>query len=462
MESCGQTASRLTDTCLRHPVITILSVALLVRLVLMPLLTYDYDIYHWAVIIQNFQSGNGLYDVAGYYYTPTWGYILGFVSMIMDALGTADVFGIRFTDLFPIESLDFDFHTATTTTIAFNIAMKIPLVIVDVVVALLLRWLIIEITGSEKKGAAGMILWLFCPTVIYMSGIQAQFDSISALMMLLTVILVYRDRCFLGGMIFGAAVLLKFFPGFTILVMVAYIIVKHREDGFAARRIIEAALGAGIMCIILFLPQLLDGTFNYTLGFIFGRMDMQSENGWYVALAQYALIAIALLGMIYAGYRMYKTDAKDADRGFFTCVLIALGCAMFISATPQYMMVMMPILILVMLMSEGRLRICWILITVGSFIGALANNNIMLLDSAAEYLGIVSPDWVVSIAEWIESNTIFGITPVLLINSLGSIIEYVGFIIIIALFFERKLSTKLPKMANALKKLKRWDFDETV
>ena len=76
MESCGQTASRLTDTCLRHPVITILSVALLVRLVLMPLLTYDYDIYHWAVIIQNFQSGNGLYDVAGYYYTPTWGYIL--------------------------------------------------------------------------------------------------------------------------------------------------------------------------------------------------------------------------------------------------------------------------------------------------------------------------------------------------------------------------------------------------
>ena len=71
--------------------------------------------------------------------------------MIIDDLGTVDVFGIRFTDLFPIESLDFDFHTATTTTIAFNIAMKIPLVIVDVVVALLLRWLIIEITGSEKK-----------------------------------------------------------------------------------------------------------------------------------------------------------------------------------------------------------------------------------------------------------------------------------------------------------------------
>ena len=64
MESCGHIAGRLTDTCLRHPIATVVVVALVVRIVLMPLLTYDYDIYHWGVIIQNLQSGNGLYDVS--------------------------------------------------------------------------------------------------------------------------------------------------------------------------------------------------------------------------------------------------------------------------------------------------------------------------------------------------------------------------------------------------------------
>ena len=459
MESCGHIAGRLTDTCLRHPIATVVVVALVVRIVLMPLLTYDYDIYHWGVIIQNLQSGNGLYDVSGYYYTPTWGYILGFISAAIDAVGAVDVFGIRFTDLFPIEGLDFDFHTATTTTVAFNVAMKVPLVIVDMVVALLLRWLIIDVTGSERKGMAGMVLWLFCPTVIYMSGIQAQFDSISALMMLLTVILVYRDRCFLGGMMFGAAVLLKFFPGFAILVMVAYIVVRHRDDGTAVRRVLEAAVGAALMCAVLFLPQILDGTFEYTLGFIFGRMDMQSDNGWYVVVAQYALIAIGLLGMVFAGIRMYRSDAADADRSYFTNLLLAMGCAMFISATPQYMMVMLPLLILVMMSSEGRLRICWILITFGSFIGAFANNNIMLLDSASEFLGLVSPEWIVSVAEAIESHTLFGITPVLLVNSLGSIIEYVGFVILVLLCFDEALRAKLPRISEALSKIKRWDVD---
>ena len=81
------------------------------------------------------------------------------------------------------------------------------------------------------------------------------------------------------------------------------------------------------------------------------------------------------------------------------------------------------------------------------------------LDSASEFLGLVSPEWIVSVAEAIESHTLFGITPVLLVNSLGSIIEYVGFVILVLLCFDEALRAKLPRISEALSKIKRWDVD---
>lgn len=442
-----------------HPLFLLIVIALAVRFALAPLLTYDYDIYHWGVVIQNFQSGNGLYDLDGYYYTPTWGYILGFFSLIQDALLNVDVFGVRIVDLLDVESMTFRFHTATTTTPEFNLAMKFPLIIIDIIVALVLYKLIKDRTGNERKSTVGAALWLFCPTVVYMSGIQAQFDTISALMMLLTIILVYKDRCFLAGMLFGASVLLKFFPGFTIIVLVAYILVKHREDGTGKKRLMEAILGAAIMCLVLFIPQIMDGTIMDSLSFITGRLDIQSESGVLVEYGSLAMIVVALLGMVYFGYLMYKTKPEEADSKLFVYALMALIFSMLMTVTPQYMMVLMPLLILHMVSGESRMWTCWILISLGSFISAFLNNNFMLLDSASAFYGLVSPEWIISVSHLFETPLIGGFSLMSILTTLGGAIEYIGLFLVIGIFFEGFLNRKVPKIGGAISKIRRWDVE---
>lgn len=438
---------------LRNPAVIVAAAALAVRLVLVPLLTYDFDIYHWAQVIQNIQTGDGLYDVDAYYYTPTWGYILGFLSEIMDTFGLSDTFGVRFTELLPIEDLSFRFHTATTVTLEFAACMKIPIIIADLVCGYLIHRIIREDTGSGNKALFGLALWLFCPTLIYMSGVQAQFDSFSALLLLLTFMLLRSNRELLAGMTFAAGVLLKFFPAFSIVVLVGYVVAKHRGDGLAVRKVAAAAIGAGAMTLMLYLPIILDGDASTSLSFVMGRADSLSG---LETILQYAAIAIALAGMVVFGRRMLKTPREDADRRFPVLMLLAMTCAMMMSATPQYMLVMLPFLIIVMMECEGRLRLPWIIISLGSLISALANNNFMLLDGASVFLNLVSPDWVVSVSEAFDSLLGAG-TVRLVANVIGTALEYIGFFAVLLICCESRVRGIWPGLADVMDKMKRWD-----
>ena len=97
----------------------VIFIGVAIRLVLAPLLTYDYDIYHWGVILENIRTGNGLYGMAGYYYTPVWGYLLGTESLYLAPIESLDAFGYRYEEMLPIEAGDAIGHSATITTTAF-------------------------------------------------------------------------------------------------------------------------------------------------------------------------------------------------------------------------------------------------------------------------------------------------------------------------------------------------------
>lgn len=456
----GMTNRVLTSAyrALHHPLTLIIALAIAVRLILAPFLTYDYDIYHWGVIIENFQSGNGLYNLDGYYYTPTWGYILGSISLFQDAFLNIGMFGDRIVELLGVEDLVFRFHTATTTTIAFNLSMKVPLIICDAIVAWLLYRLILDRTGNEKKALAGAALWLFCPTVLYMSGIQAQFDTISVLMMLITVILVYKDRCFLAGLVFGAAVLLKFFPAFTVFVLAAYILRKHHHDGTATRKLLEAVVGAALICAVLMAPQIMDGSIGDTLSFITGRVDIQSESDLIIEITGYATMAFALICMVLAGVLMHRTEDRELDNKLFTYTLLALSGSMLMSATPQYMMVLMPLLILYLVASDGRTILCWGLISAGTVIAAAFNNNFMLIDSAYAFMGIGSADWILGMAEWFESDMLGAISLMDIITFSGGIIYYIGMVLLLLLLFEDWINRYIPPMGKVLSKIRGWNI----
>lgn len=435
-------------------------IALAVRLIVIPLLSHDFDIYHWALVIENIQTGNGLYGLDGYYYTPVWGYFLAFFSLIQDVFLDVGTFGIRLVELLPIEDLVFEDHVATATTLGFNISIKIVMVIIDLAVAWLLYRLLKDLTGSERKSLGGTALWLFCPVVIFMSGIQAQFDVISALFMLLTVTLLLKNHHLLAGATLATGILLKFFPAFTIFVLIGYVVVKQKSRMSAMKKLACSATGMLVMTMILYFPTLTDGNFMDSLFFVSGRLETQTTSGLFYEIGSMALTAIGITGMLLAGYRMFKTDRTDADMGLISNVLIALTFSMFMSIMPQYVLVLLPFLIIVMVTSDGRMRMGWILISIGAMITVVASNNIMLLDSLATTGILGSPGWIADIASGIETLRLGEYTIVTILGAFGGIVECLGLVFILLLYMEDRLGTRFPCIPNALSKTKRWDFNE--
>lgn len=441
---------------LRSPAFIIVVLGLIIRLLLAPFLTYDFDVYHWGVIIENIQSGNDLYGVAGYYYTPVWGYILAFLSIIQDGLLNLDLFGMKFADLIPIEDLICRFHISTVTSPEFNVVMKVPIILCDIAVAAILHWLVMDRTGNTRKATVAVALWMFCPTVIYMSGIQVMFDSFSALMMLVTVILVYKDHTFLGGMMFAVATLLKFFPAFCILVLAAYVLVKHRDDGKGLMKLMQAILGAGMMTLVIIMPQILNGTIADSLSFVIGRVDGSTD--LLMSIANYVSMLLMVVSMFIFGYKMFKTEG-DADEMLFRYILLAFAVAMITSVTPQYMIVFMPFLILQLVSADGRYWICWAMISLGSFMAALSINNLSLLLAASEYMNLVSPGWILDGMVALESVNILGFDLVSFMNGIGGVVQMLGTLMIPLIYYGEMVSQKLPPLGRLISKVRTWDIE---
>lgn len=318
----------------------ILLIGLAVRLILMPLFTYPFDIEHWAVIFQNTESGNGLFGLTGYFYTPVWGYLLGFEDLIYQTFSFIDSYGRRFTDLLPIEHLGDRFYTATTTSPEFNIAMKIPLILCDIAVGYLIYDLVFKKTNDTKKSTMAFGFWFLCPIVIYESAVQAMFDCYSALFMLLTILLLLEDRHFFAGCTFTLAALIKFFPFFCISILVAYIFKKHGiQKGL--RYVLLSAAGAIIAAIIIFLPTVLDGTFENAFSFVFdraGSMDLISTINTYV------YVGATVAELIVFPILMIKTKTEDTDKHLILFSLISLITISTMSLGPQYCIVYIPLL----------------------------------------------------------------------------------------------------------------------
>ena len=407
----------------------ILILGLAIRLVFAPVFTYPFDIEHWGVILQNTESGNGLFGLTGYFYTPAWGYILGFEDLIINLL-PGMTYGERFTDLLEIEGMVFPYQTATTTTPVFNFAMKLPLILVDVLVGYLIYRLVMSECGDERKAAIGFGLWFLCPIVIYMSSVQAQFDCISALLTLLCVLLVRRNLFFLAGVIFTIAALIKFFPAFCIFLLCVYV-VKATPGRLSWKNLFLSVSGAVLTALVIFLPQILDGTVMNAFSFVFGRT---SEYDLMLMLRTYPFIAVALVMLVVLAIFAWRMDDARRKQDFLVLILAMLSICTIFSPGPQYWIVYLPLLSYYIACRDRNraLLICLIAMAILTTTAAFFNNSFSLLTTASEYLHLCEPQTVIS---WMHAldTPVFG-TP--LTQLVVFIVEFIQLIImiLIALF----------------------------
>jgi hypothetical protein len=398
----------------------------------------------WALTIQHIQAGAGLYSVDGYWYTPVWGYFLGIWSWFMNLFGVVD-YGRVFDAALPLELLPLG-HTATVTTIAFNVMVKIPLIIADVIVGYLIYKLIKDTSGDEKKATYGFALWFLCPLVIFTSAVQGMFDVISVMFMLVSVIALRKKHDVLAGTAFAAAVLTKMFPGYLIFAFIAYLALQHKGDRktFLTRTGIVAA-AAAVMSFIIYLPQILDGTVMRSLSFLSSRVSTAvsetASSGAWDSIASSGMSLILFLqplifaAAIFLAYRMYKKGDATGDQ-FFVCCAATMAVAFVWPAVPQYTLVLLPFIIFMAAMFDKRFFVPFSLIVAGAVILDIAMANFSLLMSLAAYTNMLDIGTVVAGAEWMNSQLLPGVSKQLALMTIGGAAEVIGVLLSLLYLFK--------------------------
>ncbi len=382
----------------------VLLIGLIIRFVLAPLFTYPFDVEHWAVVMQNIESGNDLYSLAGYFYTPVWGYLLGAQDLFVNTFLSALTYGERFIDLAGIEALTFVYHTSTVTTVGYNFVMKLPLIIVDVLVGYLIYRMALSESGDERKAVTAFGCWFLCPLVIYMSSVQVQFDCFSALFALICILFLKKDRYFGAGVFFALGALLKFFPLFCILLFGVYALRSHSDMRIGARQLSLLAIGIFVTVFVIYLPQILSGTVMDSLSFMIERgsnSDLYSSlRIWVPAL----LLIYTVFAFAFKAKKMPETELKS---NLYLLALTLLCVATLCSSGPQYCIVYLPLIFVYAVVNSRKdLLTCVVVFTSLAAVSAFSNNNVSLVATLVEYCGFWDASGFIGAMQLVDGLTV--------------------------------------------------------
>jgi hypothetical protein len=452
MSDCDGASEKWSSGFLATAPFAILVVGLAIRLLLAPTLSYPFDQTYWSIDIANAEAGYGLYGLPGFYYTPVWGYLLGFDGLVMNAFTDLGEMGYRFVDLVGIESLTRPYFTATVSTPEFSLLVKTAMILADVAVGYMVYRMTLSSTGSKRNAAISFAIWFLCPVVVYMSGVQAQFDCISAMLALLSVLLLEKDRMFLAGMTFSVAALTKFFPAALLFVLAIYVVRRH-PGSCGVRKLAFAVVGALAGFLLIYAPQIAEGTLAESLSFIISRAS--EDMGAFHTLKMVMLTCVSLLIVFAAAARYWRLPAEDAVRELRRFSLITLAGAAFMSSGPQYCIVCIPLLAWYAV-SEDRALIPWaVLLGVFATLSAFFNNGLSLLAMGSEYLGFMDPSALIGLMESMDDPIFLSVTirdiPVI-IGDLGTL----ACLLLIAAFVwtgtgERSGKGKVQRIITAVK-----------
>lgn len=432
----GMRDSRFGKAVCSHPLVSILVVGLIVRAVISPIFTFSYDSMYWGVILGNIQSGEGLYGLPGYYYTPVWGYFLAVIGMFMTHVLGIGSLGLQADGLVGSQEAAWEYYSDLLTSPEFNLVMKAVFTLADLAISYLLYRIVMDRTGDKTKASIAFGLWFLCPIVIFTSCIQTMFDSMPVLLLVLTAYLLMRRSYFVAGMVFCMAGVMKLFPVYLIFLFVGYIVCQHIADRRAClSSIIQAVVGSALMLVVIYLPDILNGTFIDSLSFIFNRVGSieggEAQNAWgqltsvgygIVIILQPLIIALE----IYIGYKMARYRGDDPDRTLIFFAMLAATCVFLWTPSPTYLLIIIPFLILHMVCTDRRYRVPYVLLAVLPMLYSVSMQNYSILFQADVFLGLVSDETILSGIAWLDSVGVLGISNQTILNLIFGALETIA------------------------------------
>lgn len=217
----------------------LLILGLIIRLIPAAFTAHPSDIESWRTIGFTIYSGQNPYSLEsfGLVYPPLWSFICG----------------IAYTT-----------YAATQSLLVFNFTIKLPIILADLGVATYIRKFVFTRTGNEKKAKEAMILYIFNPVAIILSGIWGMFDSIPVFLVLLSSIFLFKKQYMRSSLVFGIAIAFKGFYPAMLLPLYLYIINNEEK----IREVLKYFIMSILVPIIVSAPFLVDDAssfFNMTI-----------------------------------------------------------------------------------------------------------------------------------------------------------------------------------------------------
>lgn len=314
----------------KHPFAALLIAGIAVRLALAPFLSFNIDLYYWMKTFNLIDAGQNLYGIGGYYYTPVWGYVIGFVDLVAHTIGVTDL-GSFVPEMYPFTGKDYSI-APIVTSVSFNALIKLPLILTDAAIA----WLIygfVRRVADGKKALFACALWLFCPLTVIESSVHGMFDNISALFLLMAFIACYDRKYVMAGATYSLAVMTKFFPVFFIFLFVAMVLKNEGISMEGLKKTAVATVSAIVAMLIVEFPAIINGQFWDSLDFLLVRLGlsadlMDSVMGPFAWLV-FGTVVFGILGIMHYFCRFrpdiikkYVLEASDGSREKFVKKLI--------------------------------------------------------------------------------------------------------------------------------------------
>lgn len=414
------------------PIFSLLVLGLCLRLALAPFLTWTIDASVWYRSATDFMAGIGIYSSDTFSYPPLWAItFLPFVWLLSiivppQYLGT-------YSESFAAMVPQMYMMVPTITRPLFNLAFKLPLIIADTVVGLIIYKIALEF-ASPSRAKNAFALWYFNPLLIFCSTLLGQFDVFPAMMALLAILLLYKKNYFFCGIALGMGFLYKISPAFLIPLCAAFCAASTLREmeqiKSVAKKLAQVVIGWLKMCsgffipaCIFLLPVLNSGIYNEVVSV---RMQYETVNGmnlWFLgihpkfssAIAAFwdewhsavtiLEVALVLCMSLVAFMTLLRTKGKgiEAFSVLVFCSVATLIVALLFpqKSNPNFIIWVLPFLIIsYSIFNKWKIQTatavlagCIYYLSVGVPLPEL------LLNTISAYTGIISPALVARIAE---------------------------------------------------------------
>ncbi len=218
-----ETQDRMGTMLAQHKLLIIIVAGLLIRILLMPLTAHPYDVYAWYTLSMDILKNPtvNLYNFPPLWYSYMMFPIAHTYSLLAQVLPTGTI---------PMTSLPsaMNFYPSMGVEyvpgMLFNTIVKIPFLISDILMTLLLYKIAMQFTKNKGLAQKAALVWFINPFVIWISAGWGMWDTIPALFSLASFYLILKKKITLSAISLSLGIASKLYPALFIIPIAFYIL----------------------------------------------------------------------------------------------------------------------------------------------------------------------------------------------------------------------------------------------